>query len=607
MNIQKILFPQVGRCTDREMYFRFEKSDYGSSGAQTLNYCSGSQKITFKSGETIWFDTYFNGFSIEKWMKYTVLDNVTLQLALSGRFKVILLNKEEVHDDVFEKIVNETIVESTEKTEYVFPFPEKSARGMYTFGLVALENNCTFYGGAYCSDIPASAVRKVKIGIGICTFRREEFIEKNLKLLNESILENINSPLFGRMEVFISDNGKTLDIARLQTPLIHIYPNRNLGGAGGFTRDLIEIMKQNDEYHVTHALLMDDDLVIEPEALVKTYTLLSILKEEYADAFVGGAMLRLDKQYIQVESGAMWNAGNLESLKVNLDLRECNACLYNETEEYAEYNAWWYCCFPMHIVTPDNLPLPIFIRGDDLEYGLRNMTHLILMNGICVWHEPFENKYSSFLEYYIIRNLLIDNSFHYPEYGVKELNRTICKHCVQEIMFYRYKNVALYLRGIKDFLKGPAWLMQQDGEALHKQIMEAGYRGEMLEKLNMRFNYPKYKETYKTQHSPLSKIKRNLTFNGLILPAKGESIVQMAAPKTVQCYRKKRVMFYDAAAKKAFITKRSFSASVKYLCKTAIMMLTVHFKLKKAQQAYRTEGLTLRSLDFWEKYLELEE
>lgn len=607
MNIQKILFPQVGRCTDREMYFRFEKSNYGSSGTQTLNYCSGSQMITFKSGETIWFDTYFNGFSIEKWKKYTVLDNLTLKLKLSGRFKVILLNKEEIHDDVFEKVVNEVIVESEEQKIYEFPYTGINAKGMYTFGLVALTDNCLFFGGSYCSKIPNEAIRNVKIGIGICTFRREDFIEKNLKLLRESILENADSPLYEHLEVFVSDNGKTLNIEKLQTPQIHIYPNRNLGGAGGFTRDLIEIMNHNDDLHVTHALLMDDDLVIEPEALVKTYTLLSILKEEYADAFVGGAMLRLDRQYIQVESGAMWNGGNLESLKVNLDLRECDACLYNETEEYAEYNAWWYCCFPIDIVTPENLPLPIFIRGDDLEYGLRNMKHLILMNGICVWHEPFENKYSSFLEYYIIRNLLIDNSFHYPKYGAKDLNRTICKHCIQEIMFYRYKNVDLYLQGVKDFLKGPGWLMQQDGEALHKQVMNVGYKGELLENLDMHFNYPKYKETYKTQHSILSKIKRNLTFNGLFLWPKGESIVQMAAPKTVQCYRKKRIMHYDAAGKKAFITKRSVITSLKCLCKTTKMMFLVCFKLKKTQQKYRTDGLKLRNLEFWNRYLELEE
>ena len=43
MEIQKILFPQVGRCTDREMYFRLEKSGFGSN--QMLFYDNEKQTI----------------------------------------------------------------------------------------------------------------------------------------------------------------------------------------------------------------------------------------------------------------------------------------------------------------------------------------------------------------------------------------------------------------------------------------------------------------------------------------------------------------------------------------------------------------------------------
>ena len=70
---------------------------------------------------------------------------------------------------------------------------------------------------------------------------------------------------------------------------------------------------------------------------------MSLLKDEYADAFIGGAMLRSDQRNIQVESGASWNAGNLISLKAGLDLRLWENCLRNEQEEYREFNAWWYC------------------------------------------------------------------------------------------------------------------------------------------------------------------------------------------------------------------------------------------------------------------------
>lgn len=601
MEIQKILFPQVGRCTEREMYFRLEKSGFGSN--QMLFYDNENQTILFRTGEKVWFDTYFNGFSIEKWKKYTILDNLTLKLELSGKFKVILLSKEKLHNEIFEKIICAATIETDAREVCTFSFAEGNARGMYTFGLEALRDDSIFYGGAYCSDILQKEMRDIKIGIGICTFQRESFVRKNLKILRDSILENKLSPLYNHMEVFIADNGKTIDSSELSTTNIHIYPNRNVGGAGGFTRDLIEILENNDTFHITHILLMDDDIVIEPEALIKTYLLLSLLKEAYFDAFIGGAMLRLDRQYIQVESGAVWDAGYLDSLKMNLDLRQCEACLYNETEEFSEYNAWWYCCFPIEIVTPENLPLPIFIRGDDLEYGLRNMKHLILMNGICVWHEPFEYKYSSYLEYYIIRNLLIDNAFHYPEYGLRELIHALVKHCIQEIMFYRYKNIDLYFQGIKDFLKGPEWLMEQDGEALHQQVMAAGYKAVSIDQLDMRFSYPEYCKSFTIQHTTRSKIKRNLTFNGLFLRAKGETIVPMAAPKTVQFYRKKRVMHYDAAAKKAFITERSVRNSIKYLLRTIKMMLLISIQLKKVQQEYRTQGKQLRTLEFWKGYL----
>lgn len=541
--------------------------------------------------------------SVEKWGKYARIENISLKLKISGKFRVLLINKEKVNVNISEKIILESVLQSKQPQDFIIPYTDGCNRGMYTFALEALEDNSKYYGGAYTSEIDKKKIRNVKIGIGICTFKREAFIEKNIKILNEAILENQDSPLYGRLEVFIADNGRTLDQAVLESDKIHIYPNKNLGGAGGFTRDIIEMMQNNDKYHITHVLLMDDDIVIEPEALARTYMLLSLIRDEYRDAFIGGAMLRLDQQYRQVEAGASWNGGNLISLKSGLDLRCCESCLYNETEEYAEYNAWWYCCFPIDIVREDNLPLPIFIRGDDLEYGLRNMKKLILMNGICVWHEPFENKYSSFLEYYIIRNQLIDNAFHCQWYGKKQLKKTMFKHCVQEVMFYRYRNVDLYLQGIRDFLKGPVWLMGQDGEILHKKVMSEGYRGQELEELSMGFNYPIYEESLGVNNTLKTKIKRNLTFNGLFLPAKGDNIVSMAKVKTPQCYRKKRIMHYDEAAKKGFITERSFGETVRYMAKAVAMLFEISFKLTKAQKEYREEGLKLRTLEFWKGYL----
>lgn len=54
--------------------------------------------------------------------------------------------------------------------------------------------------------------------------------------------------------------------------------------------------------------------------------------------------------------------------------------------------------------------MPFFIKGDDVEYGMRAAEELILMSGIAVWHQDFAGKYTGILEYYIKRNLAIVSS-----------------------------------------------------------------------------------------------------------------------------------------------------------------------------------------------------
>ena len=411
MILQNIIWPKKGVCTEEKLYFHANVIDEDfnidrdeNHKKSNMNYVNYQRISEIKGGGLsldrfgkVAFDTYFNGLSIEKWKKYTIVNQVSATVEIEGHFLITLCSKIFLHGEVIKKELAREEFNASKKTRYSLSF-ENADKGMLYFEIESLEDGSVFYGGYYEDTAITEAVRQPKIGIDICTFKREKFIENNISLLNKNIFNNNNSNLKDKLEVFISDNGKTLDIDKLSNEHIHIVQNKNTGGAGGFTRGLMEILKDDNKYGITHALLMDDDIIIDTESIEKTYTILSILKDEYEDAFIGGAMLRNDKQNMQVESGASWNAGELVSNKSNLNMNVTWDCLMNEIEEYTEFNAWWYCCFPMKVVSEENLPLPIFIRGDDLEYGLRNMKNLILMNGICVWHEPFDNKYSSFLE-----------------------------------------------------------------------------------------------------------------------------------------------------------------------------------------------------------------
>ena len=595
MKLQNLVMPQSDLKDQEKMYFRLNRR------ARLAN-CH--QEVLFEKGGVASLDTYFNSLSIEKWRKYTKVGKISISLLLHGSFQIQLLRKEKIHNSVAEKGLLITRFSSDAPEWITLPFSSYEEKGMYAVKLKCASEQGHLLDGYYSGEVEPDQCNPVRLAIDICTFRREAFVERNLNLLNEKILNCTDSPLYDTLQVFISDNGKTLEADRLSTTKIHIVKNKNVGGAGGFTRGLLEIMHRKD-YQATHVLLMDDDILLEPESLFRTYVLLRTLKEQYRDAFIGGAMLRLDHQNIQVEAGAAWYAGNLVSRKSNLNLNTLDACLYNETEEYCEFNAWWYCCIPMHIVRPDNLPLPIFIRGDDVEYGLRNMKHLILLNGICVWHEPFENKYSSFLSYYILRNMLYDNALHCPGFTRKQFLRRFVGSVIRELFYYRYKNVDLIFRGVNDFFRGVDFLKKTDGEKLHQDIMAAGYKAQPIEELPVPFEYPVYEHSFSENDVKLHKIFRLLTFNGLLVPAKRDNVVSMAKCRPYNFYRAKRVLQYDVTSKKGFVTEKKIGKTIASLWKLTRMSAKTFVCFQRAKEQWKKDAAILQKEDFWNAYLNL--
>lgn len=595
MRVQNMIMPQSNLKDQEKMYFRLNRH------AKLVN---SHQEIWFEKDGTASLDTYFNSFSIEKWRKYTKIGEVSVSLLLQGDFEIQLLRKEKIHTSITEKELSISYCSHETLKLITVPFFSYEEKGMYAVKLKCLSENGLFSGGYYSGEIEETQCHSVRLGINICTFRREAFVKRNLDLLNDRILNCPDHPLYENLQVFISDNGKTLDIDALETPKIHIVKNKNVGGAGGFTRGLLEMM-DCPTYQATHALFMDDDVLMEPESLFRTYMLLCTMKDEYQDAFIGGAMLRLDHQNIQVEAGAAWCSGNLDSRKSGLNLNSLDACLYNEVEEYYEFNAWWYCCIPMTVVSNKNLPLPIFIRGDDVEYGLRNMKHLILLNGICVWHEPFENKYSSFLEYYILRNMLYDNALHCPNYSKRKFLKKFYGSVFRQLVYYRYKNIDLIFRGVNDFFKGVDFLKNTDGEQLHKEIMDSGYKAQPVEELQVPFNYPDYDNSFRENEKKIHQLIRFLSCNGLLFPANRDTIVSMAQCRPINFYRAKRVLQYDVTSKKGFVTEKHIKKSILYFFKTILITVKILFYFKTCIKKFHNDGEQVMTKNFWKEYLDL--
>ena len=607
MKLQNLLLPQTGICTEEKMYFRPDKGT-------VLDHTGDMDHLPMKKNHTVSFDTYFNSCSADKWFKYTSVKSISLTLRLQGRFRAVLLRLDKGLGEHNTHRLSEVILgkDSTEGT-YTLPFPQDGGSGLLAVELSCLSDEGCLMGGWYEGEVAPEAVRTVKLALVICTFKREPFVTKNVHVLTDSFLNTPASGMSDALEIFISDNAHTLNKDDIVlNDKIHLFPNKNTGGAGGFTRGMIEVMKCREQAGISHILLMDDDVIINPESLYRTFAVLSLLRDEYQDAFVGGAMIRLDKQYLQHESGALWNKGNLISYKSGLDLRKTDACIFNETEETCDYNAWWYCAFPAHVVTETNLPLPIFIRGDDVEYGLRNMKHLILMNGICVWHEPFENKYSSSMFYYIFRNRLIDNSVRRLDYKRASFIKELTGQVKREIVLYRYKNAELLMDGVDDFFRGIDWFMQQDGEALHKAVMGKGYKFRDISEFSIPFSYAAYEEACRVQEpGAVGRKFRKFMLNGLLLPArrrKGTDVPAIAPTFTarpINCYRAKRVLNYDLCSKKGFVTEKSLKQTLFLMLRLYRLSIKARFRYRRLVEQYARRGGELMQLTFWNKYLDL--
>ena len=636
MVLQELLFPNYDTCADYDMYFRLEGASeaavdnpkdnlrgvnphfdalfqrqadihYDGQPLRRAYYDPDERAVHLAEWQRMGFDTYFNCFSVGKWRRYTRLENLKLRLELRGAFQVTLLHMYSMYTKPFENAIGERVCRASERTAFEFDIPlDDLERGIVCFRLRTLDaRDNVFYGGGYVTDVDESALNPVRIAIDICTYRRERFILRNIGLLKREIIENPASPLHGHLDVFVSDNGQTLEAEKLQGDHIHIFPNKNVGGAGGFTRGMMEILDRRERDGFTHVLVMDDDVLIHGDAIVRTCRLLQFMKPEYAGKTVAGAMLRLDERSKQHECCGMWDGFRVYNYKTLLDLTDLGDILFNENENMPNYNAWWYSCIPITKISDENLPLPIFYRYDDVEYGLRTGSDIIAMNGICLWHEPFEYKYSSVSRYYEMRNSLIINALHLPGFDARQalkILRYVVKICAGR---YRYAECELVFRAVEDFCKGPEFLLTTDGEALHREVMGIADKMRPLGELPVRFDENEYLKSQRRE-PPKKKLLRYVTLNKHLWPRSGDSVVDAALNGVKDFAGKRRVLNYDVGGHRGFVSEydgKRLKATIRRLRQTTRLLKRT---CDETCAAYRKAMPTLTSRGFWEGYLGLD-
>jgi galactofuranosylgalactofuranosylrhamnosyl-N-acetylglucosaminyl-diphospho-decaprenol beta-1,5/1,6-galactofuranosyltransferase len=409
--------------------------------------------ICLKKDQILDFATYFNLFSARKWQIYTSINTVRIQLHIRGNYKITVYEiSQQQKRELYSEIGHD---------DYQKDIPLTSCQANFiTFTITALEDDLQIFTGTYYGQFEDA--HDTDIGIIICTFKREEYVKRNLKTLQALMKDN---PHF---HVMIIDNGQTLpEVRDEQLQVIH---NRNYGGSGGFTRGLIEQVNQNTNNYV---LMMDDDILIETSSLERVYALCRHIKSQYAQQMIAGSMMSMDEPTIQYENTAYWGKIRLHALGKNFDLTQTEYLLKNDniSNIINKYAAWWFCCIPMTVVKKNGYPLPAFIKSDDMEYGIRNRQDIIIMNGIGVWHETFNKKENAVVNYFNDRNMMILN--HYALHcGRWDFLGTALGRLGKHILRRNKPGVQMFTVALQDYQSGYEHITSIDADEKLKQIQQ---------------------------------------------------------------------------------------------------------------------------------------
>jgi galactofuranosylgalactofuranosylrhamnosyl-N-acetylglucosaminyl-diphospho-decaprenol beta-1,5/1,6-galactofuranosyltransferase len=304
-----------------------------------------------------------------------------------------------------------------------------------------------------------------RLGLVCCTFNRPNDIKRTLAAIQ-------NSAAFreGRAVVRVVDNASNLERSEIETnSSIRLISQSNLGGAGGFTRGLVDLVERKD---LTHFLFMDDDIILSPPVLDRLMGWLTLLPDAVP---VSGAMLDLHRPSDLFEAGGRFISMTYENQadysQIDLSAQAESATRLAKSSN-TDYGAWWFFAFSRKTVESVGLPLPVFIRGDDVEYGIR-LKHkgfrTQVIHGIAVWHEPFYAKRSYWTTYYSVRNFSVINTVHFDASPGQYIMRTL-KLALQFMLRYDYGTAAAIELGFRDFLHGPE-LILDSGATTHQRVL----------------------------------------------------------------------------------------------------------------------------------------
>lgn len=459
--LARVILPRPGEPLDvRKLYI--EESETNARRAHATS------RTTLEIGpeSEVSFATYFNAFPASYWRRWSTLTSVVLRVELSGSARVDVYRSKATGARIS---VGGSAVSGTGATPAAAEFEielEPFEDGGWIWFDITTDSEISVHHAAWYAPTPAPG--RPNVAVGIPTFNRPADCVNALRALTADPLVD---EVIGAVIVVDQGTDKAVDNPEFTSAAerlgdrLSIHNQPNLGGSGGYSRVMYEALKNTDCEQI---LFMDDDIRIEPDSILRALALSRFAK---TPILVGGQMLNLQEpSHLHVmgevvdRSNFMWtNAPFTEYdhdfAKYPLDDSEEERSLLLHRRIDVDYNGWWMCMIPRQVAEELGQPLPLFIKWDDADYGLRAGEHgygTVTMPGTAIWHMAWSDKDDAidWQAYFHLRNRLVVSALHWDA-PIRGLLLSSVKATVKHLLCLEYSTVAIQNRAIADFLAGP--------------------------------------------------------------------------------------------------------------------------------------------------------
>lgn len=460
--LARVILPRPGEPLDvRKLYLDESDTNARRAHAQT--------RTTLEIGaeSEVSFATYFNAFPASYWRRWSTLESVVLRVELTGSGRVDVYRSKATGARI--TVGGEPIASGDSGSPAVVEFEidlSPFEDGGWIWFDITTDTNSTLHGaGWYAPDV---APGRANVAVGIPTFNRPaDCVNALTALTSDPLVDKVISA------VIVSDQGtsKVKDHPGFEAAAaalgnrLSVHNQPNLGGSGGYSRVMYEALKNTDCEQI---LFMDDDIRVEPDSILRALALNRFAK---TPTLVGGQMLNLQEPSHLHVMGEMVDAENFmwtNAVNTEYDHNFAKYALSDE-EEYrsrllhrridVDYNGWWMCMIPRQVAEELGQPLPLFIKWDDADYGLRAGEHgypTVTLPGAAIWHMAWSDKDDAidWQAYFHLRNRLVVAAMHWDG-NVSGLIASHFKATIKHLMCLEYSTVAIQNKAMDDFLAGP--------------------------------------------------------------------------------------------------------------------------------------------------------